>query len=401
MNTAFDTTSHPARATSVETASMADAFQHSGLETPCFVLDHERFHENGRALQDIQTRTRARILLAQKAFSTHSLYPTLRQYLAGTTASGLHEARLGHETFGGEVHVFSPAYKDAEMDALVEIADHLVFNSLGQWLRFNEVIRHAPRQISAGLRINPQFSAACVAMYDPCSPGSRFGVTADDLLEASLDGIEGFHFHVLCQQGFEPLRDALEAVETRFARWLPQLRWLNLGGGHLLTDPSYDVEALCDTLNAFSARHPNLTLYLEPGEAVVSRAGYLVASVVDIVQNGMDIAILDTSATCHMPDVLEMPYRPPVRDAGQPGEKPHTYRFGGPTCLAGDVIGDYSFDRPLQIGDHVIFEDQAQYTMVKTTTFNGVPLPSLAVYQRGEVHLLREFGYDDFKARLG
>jgi carboxynorspermidine decarboxylase len=397
----LDTTLAPSPLTSAQPASLSEAFRRSGLETPSYVFDHERFHRNGRILKDIQDRTGARILLAQKAFSCHALYPTLRHYLAGTTASGLHEALLGHEYFGGEVHVFSPAYKEKEMDELLEIADHLVFNSLTQWNTFRDRVLSAPRPVSAGLRVNPEHSSASTPMYDPCAPGSRFGIRAETLADADLTGIEGFHFHVLCQQYHDALERALAVVEERFARWLPQLSWLNLGGGHLLTSPEYDVDHLCGFLDAFSRRHPNLTLYLEPGEAVAHRGGVLVGTVLDILENGMQVAVLDVSATCHMPDVLEMPYRPPVQGSGLPGEKPFTYRFGGPTCLSGDVIGDYSFDRPLQIGDQVVFEDQAFYTVVKNTTFNGINLPSLSVFQNGAVHLIKEFGYNDFVDRLG
>ncbi|RFC47628.1 MAG: carboxynorspermidine decarboxylase [Verrucomicrobia bacterium] len=380
---------------------IAQAFRESGLDTPCFVFDQDRFHQNGAILRGIQDRCQVEILLAQKAFSSQSLYPLLRQYLSGTTSSGLHEALHAHRHFGGEVHVFAPAYKDREMDELLRIADHLVFNSLGQWQRFREKVLTAPRRPSPGLRVNPEYSAAAAALYDPCAAGSRFGVLASALEGSDLSGIEGLHFHVLCEKFHDALEQALGAVEDRFGKWLPAMKWLNMGGGHLLTSPKYDLDHLHKVLSSFAKRHPNLKLYLEPGEAVAYQAGCLIGTVQDIVENGMSIAILDLSATCHMPDVLEMPYRPPLLGAGEPGEKPFTYRLGGPTCLAGDVIGDFSFDKPLQIGDQLVFEDQAYYTVVKTTTFNGVNLPSLALYRDQRVELIKEFGYEDFAERLG
>lgn len=395
------TSSAPASSPADTSRRVADAFRASGLDTPCFVFDEAQFHRNGAILREIQERSGVTILLAQKAFSSHTLYPVLRAYLAGTTSSGLHEALHGHRHFGGETHVFAPSYKESEMSTLLEIADHLVFNSLNQWERYRTRVLSAPRRISPGLRINPEYSSAAAALYDPCAPGSRFGILAAALEGANLEGIEGLHFHVLCEKFHDALEQALDSVEQRFARWLPQMRWLNMGGGHLLTSPRYDLNELHRILTGFSQRHPHLKLYLEPGEAVAYQAGFLIGTVQDIVENGMPIAILDISATCHMPDVLEMPYRPPLRGAGEPGEKAHTYRLGGPTCLAGDVIGDFSFDAPLRTGDQLVFEDQAYYTVVKTTTFNGVNLPSLALFTGEGVQIIKSFGYEDFACRLG
>ncbi len=378
------------------------AFGRSGLDTPCYVLDETLFRRNGEILKRVQDETGAKILLAQKAFACFGLYPVLRDYLVGTAASGLHEARLGHEEFGGEVHVFSPAYKPAEMTELLRIADHLVFNSLGQWHRYrDEALAAAPR-VSAGLRVNPEYSEAVAEIYDPCAPGSRFGVLARHLEGADLDGLEGLHFHTLCEQGASALRGTLAAMVEKFDPLLQRMKWLNFGGGHLVTSPGYDVGLLVSLIRETRARYPHLTIYLEPGEAIAVGTGVLLGTVIDLVENGMPIAVLDLSATAHMPDVLEMPYRPVIESAGEPGEKAVTYRLGGPTCLAGDVIGDYSFDRPLAIGDRLVFHDMSHYTLVKTTTFNGVPLPSIAILgEDGKIGRVRQFGYEDYRMRLG
>lgn len=378
------------------------AFERTGFDTPCFVLDQTLFRRNGEILKGVQNETGAKILLAQKAFACFRLYPVLREYLVGTAASGLHEARLGHEEFGGEVHVFSPAYKPAEMTEVLKIADHLVFNSLSQWHRYrDEVLAAAPR-VSAGLRINPEYSEAVAEIYDPCAPGSRFGVLAGLLEGADLAGLEGLHFHALCEQGASALGGTLHAVMEKFDTQLQTMKWLNFGGGHLITSPGYDVELLISLIKDVQARYPHLQIYLEPGEAIAVGTGVLLGTVIDLVENSMPIAILDVSATTHMPDVLEMPYRPVVEGAGEAGERAFTYRLGGPTCLAGDVIGDYSFDVPLHIGDRIVFHDMSHYTMVKTTTFNGVPLPSIAILgEDGDIANVREFGYEEYKTRLG
>lgn len=384
-----------------DAAALLAAFERSGIDTPCYVLDEGRFHHNGKILRRVQEATGARILLAQKAFACFPLYPLLRPYLAGTAASGLHEARLGHEEFGGEVHVFSPAYKPAEMTELLGFADHLVFNSLHQWHRYREEVLAQPR-VSAGLRVNPEYSEAVAEIYDPCARGSRFGVLARDLEGADLEGLEGLHFHTLCEQGATALQHTLEAVFTKFDSPLQRMKWLNFGGGHLITSPGYDLERLIQLIRDTQARYPHLTIYLEPGEAIAVGTGVLLGTVIDVVENGLPIAVLDLSATAHMPDVLEMPYRPVIEGAGDPEAKAVTCRLGGPTCLAGDVIGDYSFDRLPAIGDRLLFHDMSHYTMVKTTTFNGVPLPSIALFkENGEVTLLREFGYEDYRMRLG
>lgn len=368
------------------------------VPTPSYVLDEGRLLENGRILAGVAQRTGCRVLLAQKAFSAFAEYPLLRPFLAGTTASGLFEARLGREEMGGETHVFSPAYRDEEFDEIVSLCDHIVFNSVAQLRRF----RARCGERSVGLRINPQCSTQeGHAQYDPCAPGSRLGVTADRLTADDLSLVDGLHFHTLCEQNADALAETLDAVEERFGTFLPQLKWLNFGGGHHITRADYDVPLLERCIRRMQERY-GVTVYLEPGEAVALNAGYLVATVLDTVQNG-DVTnlILDTSAACHMPDVLEMPYRPPLRDAGEPGERAFTYRLTGNTCLAGDVIGDYSFDQPLAPGDRLVFEDMAIYSMVKNNTFNGMPLPAIyAMDPAGECRLIRRFTYSDFKERL-
>jgi carboxynorspermidine decarboxylase len=381
--------------------TIAAAFQHSGISTPSYVLDQAAFHHNGEILKHVQDETGVRVILAQKAFSCFALYPTLRNYLAGTAASGLYEARLGAEEFGNEVHVFSPAYRPAEMTELLKISDHLVFNSLSQWTRYREEVLTAERKVSAGIRINPEYAEAVAEIYNPCAPGSRFGVLADLMNDYDLVGIEGIHFHTLCEQGPDALERTINHVIAKFDKYLQNMKWLNMGGGHLITSDFYDVEHLIRILKEVSARYPHLQLYLEPGEAISSGGGVLVGSIIDIVENGMQIAVMDVSATTQMPDVLEMPYRPDILGSGLPNEKKHTYRLGGPTCLAGDVIGDFSFDRPLKIGDRLIFQDMAHYTMVKNTTFNGVPLPSISIFREdGNLEVIREFDYETFRSRL-
>lgn len=379
-----------------------EAFAESELATPSYVHDIEAFRENGRILRYVQKESGARILLAQKAFSTHRIYSVLQKYLTGTAASSLYEARLGAERFGGEVHMYSPGYHESEMEEILGLVDHLVFNSLGQWDRFRDQVLSHSRSISPGIRINPEYSESVVPLYDPCAPGSRFGVLAEQLEGVDLRGIEGFHFHTLCEQGPEALSRTLEVVLEKFGQYVPDLRWLNLGGGHLITSPEYDLNQLIETIRALKNRYPHLEIYLEPGEAVASHAGVLVGSVLDIVENGLQVAILDVSAIAHMPDILEMPYRPQIFGAGTPGEKRFNYRLGGPTCLSGDVIGDYSFDCPLKIGDQVAFLDQAHYTVVKNTYFNGIRLPSLSLFhESGAIEMIREYSYDDYQRRLG
>ncbi len=372
----------------------------TAVKTPYFLVDEERLVKNLELLKEIQKETGCRILLAQKAFSGFFAYPLMRRYLAGTTASGLCEARLGKEEFGGETHVFSPAYREDEFEELLSYADHFVFNSPAQLRRYAERAKQAGK--SVGLRVNPECSTQeGHEIYDPCAPGSRLGTVKEQFDEELLPLLDGLHFHTLCEQNSDDLETTAQAFEEKFGRYLRQMKWVNFGGGHHITKEDYDVERLKRVIRHFREQY-GVEVYLEPGEAVVLNAGFLVSSVLETMKNGMDIAILDTSAACHMPDVLEMPYRPPVLSSGMPGEKEHTYRLAGPTCLAGDVIGDYSFDHPLAEGEQVVFGDMALYTMVKTNTFNGMILPSIVWRNRdGEEILIKEFGYEDFKGRLG
>jgi carboxynorspermidine decarboxylase len=370
-----------------------------GLKTPCYLVDRQLVEANCRLLASVQERTGARILLALKGFAMFSLFPLIREYLPGICASGLHEARLGREEFGGAVHTFSPAYRPEEFPEIVRLSDHIVFNSWSQWQRFGSLALAAGKK--CGLRLNPEYSEVEVALYDPCAPGSRMGIRAKDLEGKDLAGISGLHFHVMCEQGADTLERVLVRVEEKFGHLLPGMEWLNCGGGHHITKPGYDLELLCRLIEKFRDKY-HLRIYLEPGEAIALNTGYLVATVLDLVENGMEIAILDTSAEAHMPDVLAMPYRPLVIGAGAPGEFAHTCRLAGNTCLAGDVIGDYSFPQPLKPGDRLVFTDMAHYTMVKNTTFNGINLPSIAILDSGQntVEVVREFGYQDFKTRL-
>lgn len=383
-------------------ADKAYPFDIHACPSPAYVVDDALLRKNLELLAQVQRDSGAKILLALKGFAMWDTFPLARQYLVGTTASGQDEARLGAETFGGEVHVYSPAFTEEEMAVVLRYADHVSFNSPGQWRRFRDLVARAPRRVSCGLRVNPEHSTGAVALYDPCASGSRLGTRAADIEAGDLEGLEGLHFHTLCQQNSDALEHTLEAFEARFAQHLPGRKWVNFGGGHHITRPDYDVARLVRVIRDFKARHPHLTVYLEPGEAIALNTGFLVCSVLDIVENDGPIAILDTSATAHMPDVLEMPYRPEIIGAGEPGEKAHTYRLGGTTCLAGDVIGDYSFDAPLSIGDRLVFTDMAHYTMVKTTTFNGIRLPSICRVDETtrEVRTVRTFGYVDYMQRL-
>lgn len=371
------------------------------LRTPYFLVDEKRLIHNLKLLKRVQQDSGCKVLLAQKAFSMFSCYPLMRGYLAGTTASGLYEARLGHEEFGGETHVFSPAYREDEFDELLNYADDFVFNTPEQVRRFGIRAKEAGKSI--GLRVNPECSTQTgPAIYDPCAPGSRLGTSITELERNNdiLKHLDGLHFHTLCEQDSDALEITAAAFEEKFGKYLHNMRWINLGGGHHITRAGYDVERLIRVIRHLRETY-GVSVYLEPGEAVVLNAGFLVSKVLARMTNGMEIVILDTSAACHMPDVLEMPYRPPVKGSGQPGEKAYTCRLAGPTCLAGDVIGDYSFDRPLKEGDAVVFEDMALYTMVKTNTFNGMQLPSI-VYRKsdGACVPVRSFGYEDFKNRL-
>lgn len=369
------------------------------VKTPCFVVDEKRLIDNLEILKDVSERAGCKILLAQKAFSMFYAYPLISKYLAGTTASGLYEARLGKEKFGGETHVFSPAYREDEFEEILKYADDIVFNSPKQVKKYSQKAKNLGK--SVGLRVNPECSTQeGHAIYDPCSPGSRLGTTLKNFDESILPFLDGLHFHTLCEQNSDDLETTAKAFEEKFGKYLKDMKWVNFGGGHHITRKDYDREKLISVVKHFREKY-DVEVYLEPGEAVVLNAGFLVSTVLETMNNGMDIAILDTSAACHMPDVLEMPYRPPLMNSGEPNEKEFTYRLGGPTCLAGDVIGDYSFDKPLNEGDKVVFEDMALYTMVKTNTFNGMPLPSI-LYRKldGETVTVKTFGYEDFASRL-
>ncbi len=364
--------------------------------TPAYVLDESRLVQNLGILRGVQERTGCKILLAQKAFSMFAVYPTCAEYLAGTTASGLFEARLGKEEFPGEVHVFEPAYKEDEFGELLGYADHIYFNSMNQLRKF----RGKCAGKSIGLRLNPECSTQEEPIYDPCAPGSRLGVTLANLDPDELDGVDGFHFHTLCEQGADALEITLKAIHEKFGAILHKAKWVNLGGGHHITKPGYDI-ALLERLIGEVQQTYGVEVYLEPGEAIALNAGYLVTEIMDIVHNSLDIAILDASAACHMPDVLEMPYRPPLYESGLADEKAHTYRLSSRTCLAGDIIGDYSFDKPLAIGDRLCFEDMAIYSMCKNNTFNGMPLPDIGILRTdGTYEIVKRFGYSDFKERL-
>ena len=377
----------------------------SKIHTPCYIVQERALKENLEQLAGLARETGCRILLAQKAFSMFRVYPLIGNYLAGTTASGLYEARLGAECMGKENHIFSPAYREEEMGEILSLCGHVVLNSPQQIRRYKRQILAAGR--SPGLRVNPECSTQeGHAIYDPCAPGSRLGTTLSQLERALaetpdlLEGIEGLHFHTLCEQDADALAVTLDAVVEKFGVYMAKMKWVNMGGGHHITRPGYHMETLKQCIRRVQKLCGG-TVYLEPGEAVALQAGTLRTSVLEVTENGVQTAILDASAACHMPDVLEMPYRPPLSGAGLPGERPFTYRLAGPTCLAGDVIGDYSFDRPLETGDVLEFQDMAIYSMVKNNTFNGMALPDIVLEREdGSMELVRRFGYEDFKGRL-
>ncbi|MCC8112059.1 MAG: carboxynorspermidine decarboxylase [Ruminococcus sp.] len=370
------------------------------IRTPCYITDTRLLKKNTTLLRQIQKKTDCKILLAQKAFSMFATYPLIRDDLAGVTASGLYEAKLGRETFRKEVHVFSPAYTQEDFTQLLKIADHIVFNSFGQWRIYRKQVQAATHKVSCGIRINPGYAEVETDLYNPCITGSRMGVPLKQMEIDGFDGLDGIHFHTMCEQNADVLKRTLDYIIPRFDFWLKRCKWINFGGGHHITRSNYDVDLLIQCIDRIQSYY-GVQVYLEPGEAVALNVGYLVATVLDIVHNGMYIAILDASASCHMPDVLEMPYRPYVLYSGQPNEKKYTYRFAGNTCLAGDVIGDYSFDNPLKIGDKLIFCDMAIYSMVKNNTFNGIPLPDILLYHgNGRLELVKRFGYADFRERL-
>ncbi len=382
------------------------------IKTPAYVIDEKRLRENLEILADVERRSGAKILLAQKAYSVYQTYPLIADYLTGSTASGLFEARLAHEEMYSktdpskkiENHVFEPAFEIDEMTELCEICDHIVFNSLNQLETHRKVLESAvlAGKVTVGLRINPEYSTQEEhEIYDPCSSGSRLGIRLSEMPETLPAGVEGLHFHTLCEQGFEPLEETFRAVENKFTPYLSQIKWINLGGGHHITREGYNIGGLVSLVKYIRERYA-IDVYLEPGEAIALDAGYLVTTVMDVVNTErMPVLILDTSAACHMPDVLEMPYRPPLKDSEEPGELDYTYRLSSRTCLAGDIIGDYSFRSEKNIGDRLIFEDMAIYSMVKNNTFNGMPLPDIDIlHENGEVEVLKHFGYENFKERL-
>lgn len=369
------------------------------IPSPCYVIEEMRLEKNLQILNRVQQESGAKILLALKGYATWATFPQCAKVLHGVSASGLHEAKLGFEKFSKETHTYSPAFKDGEFTEILDISDHVVFNSFVQWEKFRTQALEAG--VSCGIRVNPQYSEVHPPIYNPCVTGSRLGVIREQFRLELLEGIEGLHFHTHCEQNSDVLERTLEHFEAKFGEFIPQMKWINFGGGHHITRKDYDVERLIRIISEFRERHGGILVYLEPGEAVGWQIGYLQGMVLDVVENGMQIAILDVSAACHMPDVLEMPYRPEIRGSGEPGDKTHTYRLAGNTCLAGDVIGDYSFDTPLKAGDTLIFEDMAHYTMVKNNTFNGVPLPSIGITrQNGDFELVKSFGYEEYKTRL-
>ncbi len=406
----------------------SDTFTHfdaSRIPSPCFVIDEVAIERNLRILSHVEEASGAKVLAALKAFSCWSLAPLISQYVSGVCASGYHEARLGYENFtqegsSGEVHVFSAAFSQDEFEKVLPLANHIVFNSLQQWQRFQSQVQiyqtqHPEKKLSIGLRINPEHSETDTVLYDPCAAGSRLGIPLMELIGQDLTGIDGLHFHTLCEQGLEPLRRTLCVVEEKFATYLPQMQWINFGGGHHISHPDYDVDGLIALIKDFSQRYQT-QVYIEPGEAVAIRSGVLISEVIDVMRTDRPQVIVDTSATCHMPDTLEMPYRAEVflsedsidsdnikiEQASLANEKRYTYRLGGLTCLAGDVIGDYSFSQPLSVGSRLLFDDMAHYTMVKTTTFNGIQLPAIAIWNSDTdaLRVVKEFTYEDFKSRL-
>lgn len=383
----------------------APAFDVGTVETPAYVVDRGLLKKNLEKLAQVQRDSGAKILLALKGFSMFSTFDLVREYLHGCCTSGLHEALLGHEEFRKELHVYAPAFKQAEMEQIIPISHHISFNSPTQWRKWKPMLdaaraagKHAP---SPGIRVNPEHSEVECSLYDPCSPSCRLGTRAETLDKEDLTGLEGLHFHALCEQDSDVLERTLAAVEKRFPKLLAQVSWVNMGGGHHITRNNYDVERLVRVIRSFKERWGK-EVYLEPGEAIALNTGYLIASVLDIVPTDIPTAILDTSATAHMPDTLEMPYRPHIIGSDLPGVLPYTYRLGGMTCLAGDVINEYSFPAPLEFGQKLVFTDMAHYTMVKTSTFNGVPHPDIDLYdpETGVLRVVRRFGYEDFKRKL-
>ena len=371
------------------------------VPSPAFVIDLQALERNLKILSEVQARSGATILLALKGFANWCTFPLVRQHLKGCCASGVWEARLAKEEFKGEVHTFAPAFSDADIAELLPITDHIVFNSFRQLHKFLPAIQNCGRRIEVGLRCNPEHSETEVEVYNPCAPGSRLGIRLEEFDGQSLDGVTGLHFHTLCQKGSDALWRTAMAFDARFGKYLKNMKWINFGGGHHITQPDYDIELLIKTIKFFQDKY-GLKVYLEPGEAIGINTGSLVTTVQEIVGREIKSAIVDVSATCHMPDVLEMPYRPEIRGAGLPGEKAFTYRFGGPSCLAGDVIGEYSFDQPLQPDQRLLFDDMTHYTMVKTSTFNGIKHPAICTWDSlaKKLVVVRQFTYEDYRNRL-
>ncbi|MDU1069018.1 MULTISPECIES: carboxynorspermidine decarboxylase [Clostridium] len=371
------------------------------LPSPCYIVDERLLKKNLEVLDYVQKESGANIILATKAFSMFSTFPLIGKYLKGVTSSSLFEARLGYEEMGKQVHIFSPAYREDEFEDIMKYSDHIIFNSFNQWKLYKDRVKnYKDKKIQCGIRINPEYSEIETDIYNPCFENSRMGVTLKNFEENNLDGIDGLHFHTMCEQNSDTLARTIKVVDEKFGKYIKNMKWLNFGGGHHITRDDYDLKTLIESVLYMKNKY-NVEIYLEPGEAVALNSGFLVSTVLDITNNGMDIAILDTSAACHMPDVLEMPYRPNIIGSGKPYEYEYTYRFGGPTCLAGDIIGDYSFKEPLKVGDKLIFCDMAIYSMVKNNTFNGINLPSIVKYsEENGVEIIKEFGYEDFKGRL-
>lgn len=372
--------------------------------SPSFVVSEELLLKNLQVLKDIQDRSGAKILLALKGFSMFHFAPLIQKYLAGVCASGLWEAQLGSDYFQGEVHTYSPAFKKVNFDKAALLSSHICVNSLSQW---DSLSRECKADVSLGIRVNPEITQSSIPIYDPCIKGSRFGVRFEQFNQAwqedqsRFEKLEGLHFHALCQHNAEHLKKVLEVMEENWSEILHHVKWINFGGGHHLTHPDYNRDLLVEIIQEFSAKY-NVQVIMEPGEAIVYRTGFLVSEVVDVIENHGQVAILDVSCTCHMPDVLEMPYRPGIIDGGEIGEKEHQFRLGGNSCLSGDVIGEWTFDHALKVGDRVIFKDMAQYTMVKSTTFNGVIHPDLcSLRSDGSIEIVKHYEYEDFRNKLG
>ena len=369
------------------------------LKTPCYVVDERLIRKNLKILKTVKDRTGCKILLAQKAFSMYSLYSLIAKYLDGVTSSSLFEARLGFEEMGKEVHIYAPAYREDEFDEIVRYSDHIVFNSFEQWIKFRGKLESSNKKVESAIRINPEYSEIETDIYNPCFKNSRMGTTLEYLKDKDLQGLDGIHFHTMCEQNSDTLERTIKVVDEKFGEILKNVKWINFGGGHHITRDDYDIDCLVKSILFIKEKY-NIEVYLEPGEAIALNAGYLVSTVLDTMKNGMNIAIMDTSAECHMPDVLEMPYRPNIIGSGMPSELKYTYRLGGPTCLAGDNIGDYSFDKELKAGDKLVFCDMAHYSMVKNNTFNGINLPDIVLLNDNGFEVIREFKYEDFKSRL-